>query len=127
MVSSSPSNAHNSQTTGSSYSSNPSTGANVNVPNSSTLNGYKSHINNNDMDDDKQQQQQAQGQLVAAQQAGLLRFNIPEHTPIIIGEVAGRTLHRIEVREIARDHEQQQHLQTVMPAWIVDVLQGVCG
>ena len=80
------------------------------------------------MDDDKHQQQQAHDrQLAAAQQAGLLRFNIPEHTPIIIGEVAGRTLHRIEVREIARDHEQQQHLQTVMPAWIVDVLQGVCG
>ena len=79
------------------------------------------------MDDDKHQQQQAHDrQLAAAQQAGLLRFNIPEHTPIIIGEVAGRTLHRIEVREIARDHEQQQHLQTVMPAWIVDVLQGVC-
>lgn len=54
-------------------------------------------------------------------QAGLLRFNIPEHTPIIFSEVAGRTLHRIEVRDLSRESEQQA-LSSVMPSWIIDPL-----
>jgi WD repeat-containing protein 48 len=57
-------------------------------------------------------------------QAGLLRFNIPEHVPIIFSEVAGRTLHRIEVKDLTRDSEQHT-LSNVMPLWIIDALHGV--
>jgi len=54
-------------------------------------------------------------------QAGLLRFNIPEHTPIIFSEVSGRTLHRTEVKELSKESEQET-LSNVMPLWIIDSL-----
>jgi WD repeat-containing protein 48 len=57
-------------------------------------------------------------------QAGLLRFSIPDHITIIFSEVAGRTLHRIEVRDMARESEQQT-LSNVIPNWIIDALLGV--
>lgn len=57
-------------------------------------------------------------------QAGLLRFNVPEHTPIIFSEVAGRTLCRLEVRDMSNDDEQQT-LSNVIPTWIIDALLGV--
>ncbi|CAF0757335.1 unnamed protein product [Brachionus calyciflorus] len=56
-------------------------------------------------------------------QAGLLRFNIPDHTPIIFSEVAGRTLHRLEVRDLNKESEQQI-LSNIIPSWIVDALLG---
>ncbi len=56
--------------------------------------------------------------------AGLLRFNIPEHTTLIISEVAGRTMHRLEVRDLARETEQGT-FANVLPTWIVDALLGV--
>lgn len=55
---------------------------------------------------------------------GLLRFNIPEHTPIIFGEVAGRTLYRLEVKDISKESEQTT-LANIMPNWIIDALLGV--
>jgi len=58
-------------------------------------------------------------------QAGLLRFNIPEHITIIFSEVAGRTLYRIEVKELSRESEQNS-LSNVIPTWIIDALLGVC-
>ena len=57
-------------------------------------------------------------------QAGLLRFNIPEHTPIIFNEVGGRALHRTEVKELYKESEQEE-LSGVMPIWIIDVLVNV--
>lgn len=57
-------------------------------------------------------------------QAGLLRFNIPEHTPVVFSEVGGRCLYRLEVRDMSKDSEQQP-LSGVMPLWIVDALFGV--
>ena len=57
-------------------------------------------------------------------QAGLLRFNIPEHTPIIFSEVGGRTLHRTEVKELSKENEQE-NLSNVMPLWIIDTLVNV--
>jgi WD repeat-containing protein 48 len=56
--------------------------------------------------------------------AGLLRFNIPDHTTLIISEVAGRTLHRLEVRDLARETEQGT-FANVLPTWIIDALLGV--
>lgn len=53
--------------------------------------------------------------------AGLLRFNIPEHTPIIFSEVAGRTLHRIELKDLSKEPEQET-LSSVMPLWIIDAI-----
>ena len=58
------------------------------------------------------------------EQAGLLRFNIPEHTPIIFSEVAGRTLHRVEARDLGKESEQET-LSNVMPLWIIDALVNV--
>jgi len=52
---------------------------------------------------------------------GLLRFNIPEHTPIIFSEVAGRTLLRIEVKDLSKENEQET-LSNVMPLWIIDAI-----
>jgi hypothetical protein len=57
-------------------------------------------------------------------QPGLLRFSIPEHTPVIFSEVAGRTLYRLDVRDMSKEAEQQP-LANVMPIWIVDALFGV--
>ena len=57
-------------------------------------------------------------------QAGLLRFNIPEHITIIFSEVAGRTLYRIEVKDLSRENEQNS-LSNIMPSWIIDALLGV--
>jgi hypothetical protein len=57
-------------------------------------------------------------------QAGLLRFTIPEHTPIIISEVAGRTLYRIEVKDLARESEQVA-LSNFLPNWIIENLLNV--
>lgn len=54
---------------------------------------------------------------------GLLRFNIPEHTPIILSELAGRTLHRLEVKDLSKESEQQI-LSKVIPTWISDALSG---
>ena len=62
------------------------------------------------------------GQVAA--QPGLLRFSIPEHTPVVFSEVAGRCLYRLEVRDMSKDAEQQP-LANVMPSWIVDALFGV--
>ena len=56
--------------------------------------------------------------------AGLLRFNIPEHTPIIFSEVAGRTLHRIELKDLSKEPEQET-LSSVMPLWIIDAIVNV--
>jgi hypothetical protein len=56
-----------------------------------------------------------------ADQAGLLRFNIPEHTPIIFSEVAGRTLYRVQLKDISSDTEKDE-LNNVMPLWIIDAL-----
>ncbi|RNA13989.1 WD repeat-containing 48 isoform X2 [Brachionus plicatilis] len=56
-------------------------------------------------------------------QPGLLRFNIPEHTPIILSESAGRTLHRLEVKDLGKESEQQI-LSKVIPSWISDALSG---
>jgi len=55
---------------------------------------------------------------------GLLRFNIPEHTPIIFSEVAGRTLHRTDVRDLTKETEQEV-LSSVMPLWIIDAIVNV--
>ena len=55
--------------------------------------------------------------------AGLLRFNIPDHTTLIISEVAGRTLYRLEVRDLAREIEQGL-FANVIPIWVVDALLG---
>ena len=57
-------------------------------------------------------------------QAGLLRFNIPEHSLIIFSEVGGRTLHRTEVKELSKENEQES-LSNVMPLWIIDTLVNV--
>jgi hypothetical protein len=81
-----------------------------NNSNSSGAGGDKSPNKNSD--------EQQQGQ------PGLLRFTVPEHTPVIFSEVAGRTLYRLEVRDMSKDSEQQP-LVNVMPTWIVDALFGV--
>jgi len=39
-------------------------------------------------------------------------------------EVAGRTLHRTEVRELSKESEQET-LSNVMPLWIIDPLVNV--
>lgn len=57
-------------------------------------------------------------------QAGLLKFNIPEHITIIFSEVAGRSLYRIEVKELSRENEQNS-LSNIIPSWIIDALLGV--
>ena len=81
-------------------------------------------------------------------QAGLLRFNISDHIPIIFSlvliiysflfsffwfqnlkfhfksEVSGRTLHRTEVKELSKESEQET-LSNVMPMWIIDPLVNV--
>lgn len=57
-------------------------------------------------------------------QPGLLRFTIPDHTPVVFGEIGGRCLYRLEVRDMSKDSEQQP-LANVMPSWIVDALFGV--
>lgn len=57
-------------------------------------------------------------------QPGLLRFTMPEHTPVVFSEVAGRCLYRLEVRDMSKESEQQP-LANVMPSWIVDALFGV--
>ena len=57
-------------------------------------------------------------------QAGLLRFNIPEHITIIFSEVAGRALYRIEVKDMSRESEQSA-LSNIIPTWINDALLGV--
>lgn len=57
-------------------------------------------------------------------QPGLLRFTIPEHTPVVFSEVAGKCLYRLEIRDMSKDSEQQP-LANVMPSWIVDALFGV--
>ena len=56
--------------------------------------------------------------------AGLLRFNIPEHTPIIFSEIAGRTLERIEVKDLSKESEQDK-ISAVMPLWIIDAIVNV--
>ena len=56
--------------------------------------------------------------------AGLLRFNIPEHTPIIFSEVAGRTLERIEVKDFSKESEQEK-ISSVTPLWIIDAIVNV--
>lgn len=56
-------------------------------------------------------------------QPGLLRFNVAEHTPIILSESAGRTLHRLEVKDLGNESEQQT-LAKVIPSWISDALSG---
>ena len=76
--------------------------------------------NNNSTGDEQQQQQQQQHQ----QQSGLLKFNIPEHTPIIFSEVAGRTLYRIDVRDMSNEAEQMP-LSNAIPSWIIDPLVNV--
>lgn len=53
--------------------------------------------------------------------SGLLRFNIPEHTPIIFSEISGRTLLRTEVKELSRESEQET-LSSVIPLWIIDAI-----
>lgn len=57
-----------------------------------------------------------------ATRSGLLRFNIPEHIPIIISEVAGRIIHRFELRELNEDSET---LNNAIPSWVVDAISGV--
>lgn len=56
-------------------------------------------------------------------QPGLLRFNFAEHTPIILSESAGRTLHRLEVKDLGNESEQQM-LSKLIPSWIYDALSG---
>jgi WD repeat-containing protein 48 len=56
--------------------------------------------------------------------AGLLRFNIPEHTTLIVSELGGRAMYRLEVRDLARETEQSP-FANVLPSWIIDALLGV--
>ena len=59
---------------------------------------------------------------IEANRSGLLRFNIPEHIPVLISEVAGRIIHRFELRELSEDSET---LNNSIPSWVVDAISGV--
>lgn len=52
-------------------------------------------------------------------------IKIVEHIPIVFSEIAGRTLYRVEHKDIGRESEQQA-LTNVLPLWIVDTLTNVC-
>jgi hypothetical protein len=54
------------------------------------------------------------------------RLRIPDHTPIIFSEIAGRTLYRIDYKDTGREEEQQQ-LTNLLPLWIIDPIVNVCS
>lgn len=54
-------------------------------------------------------------------EAGLLRFNIPDHTTMIVSEVAGRTLYRLEVKDLIKESESGTFAKS-LPSWIHDAL-----
>jgi len=49
------------------------------------------------------------------------RLKIPDHTPIIFGEVGGRNLLRIESKDVT-DENEQQNLNSVLPQWVIEPL-----
>lgn len=51
-------------------------------------------------------------------------IKISDHTPITFSEIAGRTLYRVEYKDIGRESEQQS-LTSVLPMWIIDPLTNV--
>ncbi len=51
-------------------------------------------------------------------------LQIPEHIPITFSEIAGRTLYRVERKDVGNESEQQS-LTNVLPIWIVDPLTNV--
>jgi hypothetical protein len=55
--------------------------------------------------------------------AGLLRFNIPDHTTLILSEQGGKTIYRLDLKDLSKESEQT--LSQVIPAWIIDALLGV--
>jgi len=48
-------------------------------------------------------------------------FSVPPHTPLILSEVAGRTLYRLLVVDAQRDTEEML-LQDTVPPWLSDIL-----
>jgi hypothetical protein len=51
-------------------------------------------------------------------------IKINDHIPIIFSEIAGRTLFRIEYKDVGKESEQQS-LTNVLPIWILDPLTNV--
>ncbi|XP_023217723.1 WD repeat-containing protein 48 [Centruroides vittatus] len=55
------------------------------------------------------------------QRPGNSYFNVPEHIPVIFGEVGGRTLLRLLVGDAGRETEELLLHETV-PSWVTDVV-----
>jgi WD repeat-containing protein 48 len=92
--------------------------------NSSSTNST-SNTNANEINGNKQENNSTTNKIdadIEANRSGLLRFNIPEHIPVLISEVAGRIIHRFELRELSEDSET---LNNSIPSWVVDAISGV--
>ncbi|XP_064480757.1 WD repeat-containing protein 48-like isoform X2 [Ornithodoros turicata] len=55
------------------------------------------------------------------QKPGNLYFSVPDHTPVVFGEVGGRTLLRLLVGDAGRETEDMLLHETV-PSWVTDVV-----
>ena len=55
---------------------------------------------------------------------GMNIIKINDHIPIIFSEIAGRTLYRVEYKDVGKESEQQS-LTNVLPIWIIDPLTNV--
>ena len=52
-------------------------------------------------------------------------LHIDAHIPLTFSEIAGRTLYRVEHKNVGLESEQQS-LTNVLPIWILDPLTNVC-